>query len=128
MVKNLPFSKPFYPKDQITDRSERFFAAEFIREKLIVRLSDEIPYHTTVTIDKFNDNGDIIHINACIWVEKEGQKLIVIGKNGKVLKEVGTLARIELEKFFSKKVNLKTWVKIKNKWRDSKTMLKEFGY
>ena len=128
VVKNLPFSKPFYPKDQITDRSERFFAAEFIREKLIVRLSDEIPYHTTVTIDKFNDNGDIIHINACIWVKKDGQKSIVIGKNGKVLKEVGRLARIELEKFFSKKVNLKTWVKIKNKWRDSKTMLKEFGY
>ena len=128
VVKNLPFSKPFYPKDQITDRSERFFAAEFIREKLIVRLSDEIPYHTAVTIDKFNDNGDIIHINACIWVEKEGQKSIVIGKNGKVLKEVGTLARIELEEFFAKKINLKTWVKIKSKWRDSETMLKESGY
>ena len=128
VVKNLPISEPLYPINQITDRSERFFAAEFIREKLIMRLSDEVPYHTTVTIDEFRDNKDIIHIDACIWVEKEGQKPIVIGKDGKVLKEVGRLARIELETFFNKKVNLKTWVKIRNKWRDSKTMLKEFGY
>ena len=128
VVKNLPISEPLYPINQITDRSERFFAAEFIREKLIMRLSDEVPYHTTVTIDEFRDNKDIIHIDACIWVEKEGQKPIVIGKDGKVLKEVGRLARIELETFFNKKVNLKTWVKIRNKWRDSKTVLKEFGY
>ena len=128
VVKNLPISEPLYPINQITDRSERFFAAEFIREKLIIRLSDEVPYHTTVTIDEFRDNKDIIHIDACIWVEKEGQKPIVIGKDGKVLKEVGRLARIELETFFNKKVNLKTWVKIRNKWRDSKTVLKEFGY
>ena len=128
VVKNLPISEPLYPINQITDRSERFFAAEFIREKLIMRLSDEVPYHTTVTIDEFRDNKDKIHIDACIWVEKEGQKPIVIGKDGKVLKEVGRLARIELETFFNKKVNLKTWVKIRNKWRDSKTVLKEFGY
>jgi GTP-binding protein Era len=81
-----------------------------------------------VTIDKFKVTKDLIHIDACIWVEKDGQKSIVIGKNGKVLKEIGRLARIDLEILFNKKVNLKTWVKIKNNWLNSKTILKEFGY
>ena len=128
VVKNMPISEPLYPIEQITNRSERFFAAEFIREKLIMRLNDEIPYHLSVTIDKFNDAKNILHIDACIWVEKESQKSIVIGKEGKVLKDVGILARNDLEKFFNKKINLKTWVKIKNKWLDSTTTLKQFGY
>ena len=128
VVKNMPISEPLYPIEQITNRSERFFAAEFIREKLIMRLNDEIPYHLSVTIDKFNDAKNILHIDACIWVEKESQKSIVIGKEGKVLKDVGILARNDLEKFFNKKINLKTWVKIKNKWLDSITALKQFGY
>ena len=128
VVKNMPISEPLYPIEQITNRSERFFAAEFIREKLIMRLNDEIPYHLSVTIDKFNDAKNILHIDACIWVEKESQKSIVIGKEGKVLKDVGILARNDLEKFFNKKINLKTWVKIKNKWLDSTTALKQFGY
>ena len=128
VIKNLPISEPFYPLDDITDRDERFFAAEFIREKLITRLSDEVPYRLSVTIDKFKVTKDLIHIDACIWVEKDGQKSIVIGKNGKVLKEIGRLARIDLEILFNKKVNLKTWVKIKNNWLNSKTILKEFGY
>ena len=81
-----------------------------------------------MTIDKFKVTKDLIHIDACIWVEKDGQKSIVIGKNGKVLKEIGRLARIDLEILFNKKVNLKTWVKIKNNWLNSKTILKEFGY
>ena len=126
--KSLPVSQPFYPIEQITDRSERFFAAEFIREKLIIRLNDEIPYQLSVTIEKFNDTGNLIHIDACIWVEKQGQKTIVIGKNGKVLKEIGRLARLELENLYDKKVNLKTWVKVKSKWSDSKTALKKFGF
>ena len=128
VIKNLPISEPFYPLDDITDRDERFFAAEFIREKLITRLSDEVPYRLSVTIDKFKVTKDLIHIDACIWVEKDGQKSIVIGKNGKVLKEIGRLARIDLEILFNKKVNLKTWVKIKNNWLNSKAILKEFGY
>ena len=128
VVENMPLSDPLYPIDQITNRSERFFAAEFIREKLIMRLNDEIPYHLSVTIDKFTNTKNILHIDACIWVEKDSQKSIVIGKGGKVLKEVGILARNDLEKFFNKKINLKTWVKIKNKWLDSTTALKQFGY
>ena len=128
VAKDMPISEPLYPIDQITNRSERFFAAEFIREKLIMRLNDEVPHHLSVTIDKFDNTKNILHIDACIWVEKESQKSIVIGKEGKALKEVGILARNDLEKFFNKKVNLKTWVKIKNKWLDSITALKQFGY
>ena len=128
IAKSLPVSQPFYPIEQITDRSERFFAAEFIREKLIIRLNDEIPYQLSVTIEEFNDTGNLIHIDACIWVEKQGQKIIVIGKNGKVLKEIGRLARLELENLYDKKVNLKTWVKVKSKWPNSKTALKKFGF
>ena len=128
VAESLPVSEPFYPIEQVTDRSERFFASEFIREKLIIRLNDEIPYQLSVTIEKFNDTGNLIHIDACIWVEKQGQKIIVIGKNGKVLKEIGRLARLELEKLYDKKVNLKTWVKVKSKWSDSKTALKKFGF
>ena len=121
-------AEPFYPIKQVTDRSERFFASEFIREKLIIRLNDEIPYQLSVTIEEFNDTGNLIHIDACIWVEKQGQKTIVIGKNGKVLKEIGRLARLELENLYDKKVNLKTWVKVESKWSDSKTALKKFGF
>ena len=128
VVENLPISDPYYPLEDITDRDERFFSAEFIREKLITRLSDEVPYELSVTIDEFKETKDLIHINACIWVKKDGQKSIVIGKNGKVLKEIGRSARIDLEKLFNKKVNLKTWVKVKNNWLNSKTVLKEFGY
>ena len=128
IAKSLPVSQPFYPIEQITDRNERFFAAEFIREKLIIRLNDEIPYQLSVTIEEFNDTENLIHIDACIWVEKQGQKTIVIGKNGKVLKEIGRLARLELENLYDKKVNLKTWVKVKSKWSDSKTALKKFGF
>ena len=128
VAESLPVSEPFYPIEQVTDRSERFFASEFIREKLIIRLNDEIPYQLSVTIEKFNDTGNLIHIDACIWVEKQGQKIIIIGKNGKVLKEIGRLARLDLENLYDKKVNLKTWVKVKSKWSDSKTALKKFGF
>ena len=128
VAESLPVSQPFYPIEQVTDRSERFFAAEFIREKLIIRLNDEIPYQLSVTIESFNDTGNLIHIDACIWVEKQGQKTIVIGKNGNVLKEIGRLARLELENLYDKKVNLKTWVKVKSKWSNSKTVLKKFGF
>jgi GTP-binding protein Era len=93
-----------------------------------MRLSNEIPHHLSVTIEEFRDTKNILHIDACIWVEKESHKSIVIGKEGKVLKDVGTLARNDLEKFFNKNINLKTWVKIKNKWADSRTALKQFGY
>ncbi len=128
ITKNLPVGPPLFSEEQVTDRSERFFAAEFIREKLISRLSDELPYRLSITIDEFNENNNVVHIHACIWVEKQGQKSIVIGKEGKVLKAAGKAARQDLEGLFDKKVNLKTWVKVKNKWTDSEQALKQFGY
>lgn len=105
-----------------------FFAAEFIREKLMTRLSDELPYHLSITIDEFKEKNNVLHIHACIWVERKGQKSIVIGKEGSVLKAVGKEARKDLEIMFDKKVNLKTWVKVKKKWTDSEQALKQFGY
>ena len=128
IIANLPAAPPLFPEDQVTDRSERFFAAEFIREQLILRLSDELPYRISITIEEFKEVNNIIHIHACIWVEKKGQKSIVIGKEGKVLKSVGKAARQELEGLYDKKVNLKTWVKVKTKWVDSEQALKQFGY
>jgi GTPase len=128
IIKHLPIAPALFPDDQVTDRSERFFAAEFIREKLMTRLSDELPYHLSITIDEFKEQNNIIHIHACIWVERKGQKSIVIGKDGSVLKSVGKEARIDMEEMFDKKVNLKTWVKVKKKWTDSEQALKQFGY
>lgn len=128
IIKSLPALPALFPEDQITDRSERFFAAEFIREKLMTRLSDELPYHLSITIDEFKEENNVLHIYASIWVERKGQKSIVIGKEGSVLKFVGKEARRDMEKMFDKKVNLKTWVKIKKKWTDSEQALKQFGY
>ena len=128
LYRDIPIGPPLYPDDQVTNKSERFFAAEFIREQLILRLSDEIPYRLSITIDDFKEEKNIIHIHSCIWVEKKGQKSIVIGKEGKLLKAVGKAARLELEKLYSKKVNLKTWVKVKTKWADSEQALRQFGY
>ena len=128
IVNSLPVLPALFPEDQITDRSERFFAAEFIREKLMTRLSDELPYHLSITIDEFKEINNVLHIYASIWVERKGQKSIVIGKEGNVLKFVGKEARRDMEEMFEKKVNLKTWVKVKKKWTDSEQALKQFGY
>ncbi len=128
ILKKLPLGPALFPEDQITDRSERFFAAEFVREKLMTRLSDELPYNLSITIEEFKEKNNVLHIHACIWVERKGQKSIVIGKEGSVLKSVGKEARKDLEEMFDKKVNLKTWVKVKKKWTDSEQALKQFGY
>lgn len=125
---NLPVGPPLFPEEQLTDRNERFFAAEFLREKLISRLSDELPYRLSITIDEFKEKNNVIHIHACIWVENKGQKSIVIGKKGNVLKATGKAAREDLEELYEKKVNLKTWVKVKSKWTNSEQALKQFGY
>ena len=128
IVNYLPVGPAMYPDDVITDRNERFFAAEFLREKLMERLGDELPYRLTITIDDFKLVNETCHIHACVWVEKQGQKSIVIGKQGAVLKAAGRAARLEMEKLLGKKVNLQTWVKVKNKWTDSEQALKLFGY
>jgi GTP-binding protein Era len=124
---SLPESEKFYPEDQLSDKNERFFAAEFVREQLFRHLGEELPYKLTVTIDQFEIKNRILHISAVIWVESDGQKKIIIGKKGEVLKKAGTLARHEMEKMFDRRVFLQTWVKIKNNWTENPKSLIEFG-
>jgi GTP-binding protein Era len=127
-LQSLPFSRPFYDEDQFTDRSERFLAGELIREQLMQRLHQELPYALTVEIEEFKRNGGMLRIGAIIWVERDGQKQIVIGKGGKVLKQVGTGARHELQELFGEKVFIRLWVKVSRDWSDSERALRQFGY
>jgi len=124
----LPTSPAFFPEDQVTDKSERFVAAELVREKLMMRLGQEVPYSITVEIEQFKLENKVLHINALIWVERDNQKNIVIGKNGEMLKAVGKQARLEMETMFEKKVFLKLWVKVKDKWADDERALHNLGY
>jgi GTP-binding protein Era len=128
-IKNyLPEHPGYYPKDDLTDRTERFFASEIIREKIFLNYEQEIPYSTEVGIESFKEEKDIIRIRATIYVERDSQKGIVIGKAGSSLKKVGTEARMEMEKFFGKKIFLETHVKVAENWRKQKLKLKQFGY
>jgi len=124
----MPESAPLFPEEQITDKSERFMASEIIREKLMRRLQQELPYSLTVEIEQFKAKKDILHINALIWLERDSQKKIVIGKSGIVLKDVGKAARIDMEQLFEQKVHLEMWVKVKEGWSDSESLMKRFGY
>lgn len=126
--KYLPEHPGYYPKDTLTDRYERFFAAEIIREKIFLNYEQEIPYSCEVGIESFKDEEKIIRISATIFVERDSQKGIVIGKAGSSLKKVGTDARKDLESFFNKKVFLETRVKVAENWRKQKQRLKQFGY
>lgn len=128
VVKCLPVSPPFYPQDQVTDRSERFLAAELVREKLFRRLGEELPYGLTVEIEQFKEKKGVLHIHALIWVEKSSQKPIVIGHKGERLKQIGRDARIDMEKIFAHKVFLQLWVKIKEGWADDERALRSLGY
>ena len=124
----LPIGAPFFPEDQVTDRSERFLVAERIREKLFRKLARELPYGLSVEVEHFRREPHCVHIHALIWVERQSQKSIVIGKQGAVLREVGQQARIEIEKMLESKVNLKLWVKVKEGWADDERSLKSLGY
>ena len=124
----LPFARPFYDEDQFTDRSERFLAAELIREQLMLRLHQELPYALTVQIEEFKREGGLLRIGAIIWVERAGQKQIVIGKGGAVLNQVGTRARLELEELFGEKVFVRLWVKVSRDWSDNERALRQFGF
>jgi GTPase len=126
--KHLPEHPGYYPKDTLTDRYERFFAAEIIREKIFLNYEQEIPYSTEVGIEDFKDDGKMIKIRATIYVERDSQKGIVIGKAGSSLKKVGTEARQDMEVFFKRKVFLETHVKVADNWRKQKLKLKQFGY
>lgn len=124
----LPQQHHLFPADQLTDRNDRFIAAETVREKLMRLLGQELPYALTVTIDAFEDEPKITRIAAVIWVEKSSQKPIIIGEGGERLKTVGQKARLDLEKYLDKKVFLKLWVKVKTGWSDDEKSLRQLGY
>jgi len=124
----LPENEHFYPDDQVTDRSTRFLAAEIIREKLIRELGQELPYTSTVDIDKFVEEKDIVHIHATIYVESAGQKAIIIGKKGARLKSIGTKAREDISKMIDNKVYLNLWVKVREGWSNDERALRGLGY
>jgi GTP-binding protein Era len=124
----LPEHPPYFGSDELTDKSERFLAAEILREKIFLHLSQEVPYSTEVVVTQFKEEGDLLRISAEIYVERSSQKAIVIGKNGSMLKKLGTEARKDLEAFFGKKVFLETHVKVADNWRRQKDKLKRFGY
>ena len=129
LLARLPVAPPIFGEDEITDRSERFLAAEMVREQLMLRLDQELPYATTVEIEQFSDRPDgIAEIHAIVWVERDGQKAIVIGQGGAQLKAIGSGARRHMERMFDRKVFLKLWVKVREGWVDDEAVLKQFGY
>jgi len=124
----LPEGPHHYPEDQITDRSSRFIVSEIVREKLMRNLGEEVPYGVTVEIEEFTHSGTLLTISALILVEREGQKRIVIGDKGDVLKNIGRDARLDIEKMFECKVMLNLWVKVRRGWSDDERALKSLGY
>ncbi|MFW5821518.1 MAG: GTPase Era, partial [Bacteroidota bacterium] len=128
ILDNLPVGPPYFPKDELTDKSERFLTGEIIREKILLRYKQEIPYAVEVETDQFTEEKNIIRIRSVIYVERDSQKGIIIGNAGKAIKSVGIDARKDLEDFFGKKVFLELLVKVKKDWRNSDKSLKDFGY
>lgn len=124
----MPAAAHFFPEDQVTNRSERFLAAELIREKIVRQLGDEMPYTTAVEIESFKLDGKLLRIDALIYVERQGQKKIVIGEGGSRLRSIGTEARKDMEMAFSGKVMLKLWVKVKSGWSDDERALRSLGF
>lgn len=124
----LPEGEPFFAEDEITDLSERFFVAELVREKIFALFEDEIPYHTTVIVTEFKQKSTLIKITANIIVQRETQKVIMIGEGGKMIKKIGTEARKDIEQFLGQKVFLELFVKVRPKWRENETFLREYGY
>tara|TARA_B110000008_G_C16888774_1_gene531985 strand:+ start:128 stop:1009 length:882 start_codon:yes stop_codon:yes gene_type:complete len=128
LIENLPEFPPYFPKDQLTDRPERFFVNEAVRENIFINYSKEIPYSVEVNTEEFFEDKKIIRIRSIINVERESQKGIIIGNKGKALKKVGINTRKKLEKFFGKKIHIELYVKVSKKWRSSPNQLKRFGY
>jgi len=128
ILANLPEGLPYFPKDELTDRNERFFSQEIIREKILLFYDKEIPYSVEIEVESFKDEEKILKIAAVIHVSRETQKGIIIGHRGEALKRVGTAARIDMEEFFSKKVFLELFVRVTKEWRDKEIQLRNFGY
>lgn len=125
---HLPEGPAAYPEEQLSDRDERFFAAEILREKLFRALGDELPYRCEVVLEQFREEGGLRRIEATVWVERDSQKAILIGRSGETLKRISTAARRDLEKLLGGRVYLGTWVKVKRDWTDNARALRELGY
>lgn len=125
---HLNLSTPYFPEEQITDKTDRFLASELIREKIMRLLGQELPYAVAVEVEAFEEQAAIIKISAIIWVERNNQKIIIIGNKGQQLKEIGKQARLSMERLYDKKVFLKMWVKVKDGWSDDERALKSLGY
>jgi GTP-binding protein Era len=128
IVATLPEGEPFYAEDELSDLPTKFFVAEIIREKIYSLFEEEIPYQATVTVNEFKQKSTLVKIRAEIIVQRESQKAIIIGEGGKMIRQIGTLARTEIEKFLDQKVFLELFVKVRPKWRDNELYLKEYGY
>jgi GTP-binding protein Era len=124
----LPEQEALYGEDEITDKSQRFLAGEMVREQVMRQLGEELPYATTVEIERFEVDGALLRIGAVIWVERDGQKAIVIGKGGTRLREIGAKARVQMEHLFGAKVFLETWVRVREGWSDDEAALRQLGY
>jgi GTP-binding protein Era len=128
LLKLLPEGEPVHEEDEVTDRSERFLVAELVREQLMRQLGDELPYSGTVAIEQYEDEGKLIRIAATIWVEREGQKAIVVGAGGSRIRSIGTSARLAIEAQLERKVFLQLWCKVRSDWSDDEAALARFGY
>lgn len=128
ILKYLKEGQPFYDEEDLTDLPTRFFAGEMVREKIFELFGDEIPYHTTVVVNEFKEKTSLVKIQADIIVQRESQKAIILGEGGKMIKQVGSLARKDIEEFLGQKVFLELFVKVKNRWRDDEMKLREYGY
>lgn len=128
LLQLLPEQPPLYGEDEITDKSQRFLAGEMVREQLMRQLGAELPYATTVEIEQFVEDGALLRIGAVIWVERDGQKAIVIGKGGSRLREIGSKAREAMQRLFDRKVFLQTWVRVREGWSDDESALRSLGY
>jgi len=128
ILKHLPEAPPYYPEDNISDRSERFFVSELIREQIYGLYEEEIPYHTAVIIQSFEEKTTLDVIKADIIVSRETQKMILLGKGGSMIKQLGINSRLQIEKFLQKKVHLELFIKVRPRWRDNENYLREYGY
>ncbi len=128
IVELLPVGEPYFGKDALTHKPARFFVTEIIREKILINYDKEVPYSTEVIVEKFEEKENSIHIMAVIYVERDSQKGILIGRQGSMLKRVGTEARKDIEKFFGKSVFLELFVKVEPNWRNRESKLRQFGY
>ena len=128
VIENLPEGPRYFPKDQLTDQPERFLAAEIVREKVLFDTAEEVPYATTVIVERFEEEPKLTRIAATIYVERDGQKKIIVGRRGEMIKRIGTEARVEIEKLLGTKVFLELFVKVAPNWRESRTFLEELDW